>query len=125
MELKKITPLILTYNEQENLPRTLEVLNWAHQIVLVDSFSTDRTLQIAAENPNVIVVQRKFDHFADQCNFGLSKIETPWVLSLDADYICSEDLADELLRLDGRAVGYGAGFQYGIYGNALRGHSHA
>jgi len=121
MQIDSITPLILTFNEQENLRETLAGLKWAKQILIVDSGSSDDTLLIASEFPSVVVVHRKFDHFADQCNFGLSKIETPWVLSLDADYVCSESMADELMHLDAQADGYRAMFQYGIYGHALRG----
>ena len=121
MQIDSITPLILTFNEQDNLRETLAALTWAKQILIVDSGSSDDTLLIASEFPSVLLVQRKFDHFADQCNFGLSKVETPWVLSLDADYVCVEGLADELIHLDAHAEGYLAKFQYGIYGRVLRG----
>ena len=49
MNLSEITPMILTYNEEANLRTTLEQLNWASSILVVDSFSTDATLTIAAE----------------------------------------------------------------------------
>jgi glycosyltransferase involved in cell wall biosynthesis len=122
MRLEEITPMILTFNEQDNLRRTLSALAWAKQIVVVDSFSTDQTLDIAAAFPSVRVVQRKFDHFADQCNFGLSHVKTEWVLSLDADYICNAGLFEELRSLvESSAAGYWSNFRYGIYGKALRG----
>ena len=66
-----LTVLILTYDERENLARTLEAVAWAPRVLIVDSFSTDETLEIAASFPNVQIVQRAFDSFAAQCNFGL------------------------------------------------------
>ena len=88
--LSDVTPLILTFNEAPNLWRTLEKLAWARQALIVDSFSTDETLDIARKFPQVRIVQREFDTFAGQCNFGLQKIDTEWVLSLDADYVLSD-----------------------------------
>jgi glycosyltransferase involved in cell wall biosynthesis len=112
--------MILTFNEECNLRETLMGLQWASRILVVDSFSTDRTLAIAAEFPQVEVIQRKFDHFAEQCNFGLTHVRTPWVLSLDADYKCTEEFADELSKLDATHAAYQARFLYAIYGKPLR-----
>ena len=120
MKLSEITPMILTYNEEPNLQATLEGVAWASRILVVDSFSTDATLEIASTFPQVRVVQRPFDHFAAQCNFALTHIETPWVLSLDADYKCSPAFADELAELIPSKPGYRASFRYGIYGYPLR-----
>lgn len=118
----QVTPLILTYNEAPNLRRTLERLAWAMEIVIVDSFSTDETLAILREFPQVRVVQRKFDTFAGQCNFGLAQITTEWVLSLDADYVLSEEMVAEIKGLDtGESLdGYTARFKYCIFGRPLR-----
>ena len=122
MDLCLITPLILTYNESPNLRRTLERLAWAKEIVIVDSFSTDDTLDIARSFPQVRVVQRAFDSFAEQCNFGLQQIQTAWVLSLDADYVLSKGLVRELHEFMPAAsvVGYSAQFQYWVCGHPLR-----
>ena len=120
--LSQITPLILTCNETANLARTLGRLQWAHDILLIDSFSTDDTLEIARSFPQTRVLQRRFDSFAHQTNFGLQHIRTPWVLSLDADYLVSEPLIAELGRvpLNGNAAGYQACFRYWILGKPLR-----
>lgn len=120
--LKEITPLILTFNESPNIRRTLERLTWATEIVLVDSFSTDDTLEIARSFPSVRILQRNFDTFALQCNFGLKQIKTPWVLSLDADYILSEPFQAELATLipSPTISGYRARFVYCMYGRSLR-----
>jgi glycosyltransferase involved in cell wall biosynthesis len=117
-----ITALVLTHNEAPNLERALEALTWANRILLVDSFSTDETIEIARRLPQVEVVQRAFDSFAGQCNFGLSRITTPWVLSLDADYVLSPELQQELQALapPEDIAGYSARFRYCVHGRSLR-----
>src|SRR6185295_10441829 len=96
--LDLITPLILTYNEAPNIARALQGLTWAREIVVVDSFSDDETVQIATSFPNVRVVQRAFDCHRNQWEFGLKEtdISTAWVLALDADYLLSDELVAEI-----------------------------
>ena len=79
--LDQITPLILTYNEAPNIARALAGVSWAKDIVVVDSFSDDDTLQIAASFPQVRVIQRKFDSHRNQWEFGQkeTRISTPGV----------------------------------------------
>ena len=119
----QITPLILTCNEVPNIERTLAKLAWAKRIVVVDSGSTDGTLDILCRHPRVAVFVHEFVDFAGQCNFGLVHVESPWVLSLDADYELSDELLDELRTLvPGETIaGYRAGFVYRIHGRPLRG----
>jgi glycosyltransferase involved in cell wall biosynthesis len=123
MFLEKVTPLIITYNEEQNIDRTLQKLTWARQIIIIDSYSTDRTLDIIADYPQARVVQHKFESFASQCNFGLSQIESEWVLSLDADYILSQELINEISSLSDSTElsAYSASFKYCVYGKTLRG----
>jgi glycosyltransferase involved in cell wall biosynthesis len=121
--LDQITPLILTYNEAPNIARTLDSLCWANEIVVVDSFSTDNTAQIAAAYKNVRVMQRVFDCHRNQWEFGLKEtgITSEWVLALDADYLVTTDLRNELQQLtpgDGTA-GYRARFLYCVSGKRL------
>ena len=78
--------MILTSNEAANIRRTVERLLWAPRILVVDSFSSDETLAMLRDYPQIEVVQQPFVDFASQCNFGLTQVTTPWVLSLDADY---------------------------------------
>jgi glycosyltransferase involved in cell wall biosynthesis len=120
---EQITPLIITYNEAPNIARTLEKLRWAHRIVVIDSGSTDDTIAILRRYPQVEVHQHTFADFASQCNFGLTHVFTPWVLSLDADYELSDELMKELgsLSLNREPVGYQARFVYRVYGRPLRG----
>jgi glycosyltransferase involved in cell wall biosynthesis len=122
VERSRITPLVLTYNEAPNIGRTLDQLGWAQQVVLVDSYSTDGTLDIASQYPQVQIFQREFDHFAAQCNYGLDQVETEWVLSLDADYVLSDELIAELAALpdQGSVNGYRVSFVYCVFGEPLR-----
>jgi hypothetical protein len=89
---------------------------------VVDSFSTDSTVEIAKANPRVRLLQRAFDSFAVQCNFGLKHVRTEWVLSLDADYVLTHDLTEELSTLNPQpsTAGFSARFIYCVYGRTLR-----
>jgi glycosyltransferase involved in cell wall biosynthesis len=122
--LDQITPLILTYNEAPNIARTLAGLSWAKEIVVVDSFSDDETVEIARSFPRVRIVQRAFDCHRNQWEFGLKEtgISTSWVLALDADYVVTNELISELAQLqsDTHTTGYRANFIYCINGKKLR-----
>ncbi len=123
--LDQVTPLILTFNEAPNIGRVLDRLRWARRIVVVDSHSDDETESIAKAYPNVAFVKRRFDCHANQWNFGLCEtgIDTEWVLALDADYILSDTLVQEILALRPsiEAGGYRANFRYCIEGVPLQG----
>jgi glycosyltransferase involved in cell wall biosynthesis len=121
--LGQVTPLIITFNEAHNIRRALAKLDWAKQIVVVDSGSTDETVAMLQANPRVVIVEHPFTDFAGQCNFGLTQIASPWVLSLDADYELSDELVQELdgLSPPEDVAGYNARFVYRIYGRCLRG----
>lgn len=122
--LDRITPLILTYNEAPNICRTLEQLRWAREIVVVDSYSEDDTIEIASAFANVRVVQRRFDSHANQWNFGLKEtgILSDWILAMDADYFLTAEMTMEFENLSPGADtnGYRASFVYCIYGRRLR-----
>lgn len=121
--LEQITPLILTYNETPNIDRTLQKLVWANRIVVIDSYSTDETLTILGRYPQVEILQRHFDTHTQQWNYGLNQIQTSWVLSLDADYILTETLIEEIkvINPEPNLNGYFAPFKYCIFGQPLRG----
>ena len=117
-----LTALVLTYNEQENLRRNLEALLWVPKVIVVDSFSNDRTLEIVRSFPNVQVVQRVFDSHANQWNAGLDRIDTEWVLTLDADYVLTAELQEEIKKVQPASdiALYWGEFDYCIFGRPLR-----
>ncbi len=122
--LDRITPVILTLNESANIGRALSKLDWARDIVIVDSDSTDDTIAIAKSHPSCRIFSRAFDSHAAQWNFAISEtaIGTEWILALDADYILSDALVVELSRLapGSQVGGYEAGFIYCVDGRPLR-----
>jgi hypothetical protein len=120
--LDDLTVMVLTLNEEHNLQRTLRSLDWARRILVVDSFSTDATLEIVARFPQAVVAQRAFDDFATQCNYGLGMITTVWTLSIDADYVFPDTSQAEIesaLNLGPEA--FTAEFDYWIHGRSVRG----
>ncbi|NCD68391.1 glycosyltransferase family 2 protein [Mucilaginibacter agri] len=114
--------LILTKNEEPNLKRVLDKLTWLDKVVVLDSFSTDGTLKIAAQYPNLQVHQRIFDTHANQWNYGLDLLETKWVLSLDSDYVLPEDFIAETKQIiaTGEKAAYEAGFEFLVFGHRLK-----
>lgn len=93
-----ISAIVLTKNEEENLPGCLENLTWADEVLVVDSFSTDRTVEIA-KRAGARVIQHPFANFAAQRNYAQSQACYDWVLFIDADERVSPELRDEILNL--------------------------
>jgi glycosyltransferase involved in cell wall biosynthesis len=95
-----ISILILTLNEEANLTDCLESVKWSDDIVVLDSFSTDRTVKIA-EELGARVVQRRFDNWSAHQNWALEQIpfKHPWVFYLDADERMTDELRAELLAV--------------------------
>ncbi len=89
---------IITLNEERNLERTLASVCWADEIVVVDSGSTDRTVDIA-RSFGAVVIERHWPGFAAQKNFAIAQCTGTWVLSLDADEELSPDLQSEIRAL--------------------------
>jgi glycosyltransferase involved in cell wall biosynthesis len=91
-----ISVLILTLNEEANLPACLESVKWSDDIVVFDSFSTDRTVEIA-EAAGARVIQRAFDNEREHRAASLrAPFKYPWVYNPDADEITSPELREEM-----------------------------
>ena len=91
-----LTAVVLTKDEEANIGRCLEKLRWVAKVLVLDSGSRDGTERIAKSFPNVEWTTRPFDSFAGQCNYALSRLKSEWVLSMDADYILSEEVIREI-----------------------------
>lgn len=92
-----LSVLILTLNEESNLPTCLGSLRWCDDIVILDSGSRDGTRAIA-ESHGCRVFEREFDNYANQRNYGLNDVsyKYPWVLMLDADEATPPELVEEM-----------------------------
>ena len=98
-----ISACIITLNEEYNLRKCLESLSFVDEIVIVDSGSTDRTLEIAADF-QASVFQRKFDNYVNQKNYCISKARNNWILALDADEVISPSLMQEIQLLSSKEI---------------------
>ncbi|MDD5246614.1 MAG: glycosyltransferase family 2 protein [Candidatus Omnitrophica bacterium] len=91
-----LTVVVLTKNEEKNIADCLEsVAGWASEILLVDDESSDKTVDIASQYTDKIII-RKMDNEGKQRNFAYSQARNLWVLSLDADERVTEELRDEI-----------------------------
>jgi len=94
--LDNISVIIITYNEEENIRECLEGVKWADEIIIVDSFSTDKTPQICKDYTDKIF-QKRWEGFGFQKQFALEQTTFDWVLSIDADERVSGELKEEIL----------------------------
>lgn len=92
-----VSVLILTLNEELNLPGCLESVAWSDDIVVFDSYSSDRTVEIAKEF-GVRVIHRKFDNYAAQRNTAINDVgyKHPWILMVDADERWPSEIYEEV-----------------------------
>lgn len=93
--MNSLTAIIPTFNEAPNIEQAIKSVQWADEILIVDSFSTDETLKIA-EQFDVKIVQRKYINSANQKNWIIPQATHPWVLLLDADERVTPALKTEI-----------------------------
>lgn len=94
-----ISVIILTFNEEIHIKRCLDRISpFVKSVFIIDSFSTDKTLEIAREYGNVTILQNKWTNYATQFNWALdnASINTRWILRLDADEYLTPELVEEL-----------------------------
>jgi glycosyltransferase involved in cell wall biosynthesis len=96
--MQKISAYILTYNEAEKIAVAVSSVLWADDVVLIDSFSTDRTVEIAT-TLGARVVAVPFNGFGELRNRAIEACKHDWIFSLDADERCTEAVRDEILGL--------------------------
>lgn len=107
---EKISVLIITLNEGENLKKLLPDLDFADEIIIVDSFSNDHTESVSRSFPKVIFLQHKFENFSAQRNFAISQAKNDWILFLDADEILTAQLKQEIIDTLNNTITYSAYF---------------
>lgn len=114
--------LVLTKDEEINIAECLESLAFSDDIVVLDSFSSDRTVEIATRFPNVRVIQRKFDTWSRHSNWALENIQwkNPWVYYSDADERLPASMREEILAVINDAQSPHVAFEV-CYRNIFRG----
>ncbi len=91
----KLTVIILAKNEERNIAECIASVQWADEVVVFDSFSQDRTVELAQE-AGAMVLQHPFQNFAQQRNAALEAVDTDWVFFVDADERVTPELAAEV-----------------------------
>ena len=94
----KVTAIIPTFNEEENIERAIQNVQFADEIIIIDSYSTDKTLAIAKKF-NTRIIQREFDNFSAQKNYAISKAQNDWIFMLDADERLSKSAKNEIIQV--------------------------
>lgn len=95
----KISAVIITYNEEKIIRKTLSQLYWCNEIVVVDSYSTDNTVAICREF-GCDVYSRKFDGYGPQKQYAIARATNDWVLCIDADEIPTDKLIQEIRAIN-------------------------
>jgi glycosyltransferase involved in cell wall biosynthesis len=106
--MEKISAIVITYNEEIDLPDCLKSLQWVDEIIVIDSCSDDRTVEIAKEY-GATVIDHPFEGYPKQKNYAFSQATYPWIINLDADERCTDELREEiqeLLRVGPSTYGY-------------------
>lgn len=96
--MNKLSVIIPTLNEEENIEAAITSVSFADEIIVIDSFSSDNTLSIA-EKLGARILCRVFDDFSSQKNYAIEKAKNKWIILLDADERVGEKLKKEILKL--------------------------
>jgi glycosyltransferase involved in cell wall biosynthesis len=94
--MQNISVIILTLNEENYIEDAIKSVPFAKEIIVLDSYSTDKTVEIAKKN-GATVLMRKFDNYSAQRNHAIDFATGDWILFLDADERVSEKLSEEIL----------------------------
>ncbi len=94
----KISALMITYNEKEHIDEVLKNLDFADEIIIVDSFSTDGTAETIKDHPKAKLIQRNFKNYTDQKSYALGQATHDWILFMDADERITDPLKSEILK---------------------------
>jgi len=96
---KTISVIVITYNEENNIDECLKSVKWADEIILVDSYSTDNTIIKAKKYTDKIFHKKFEDDFSKQKNYALSKVNSDWILILDADEKLKKDAKKKIRNI--------------------------
>ncbi len=94
-EIEKLTAVVITKNEEKNIARCLNSLSFVDEIIVVDSGSTDKTIEIVRTFKDVIIIETEWHGFVENKKIGIAQATSDWILWIDADEEVPEDLANE------------------------------
>lgn len=90
---------LITYNEEGNIAAILDDLGFADEILVIDSFSTDKTVEIVKSYSNVQLFQHPFENFSEQRNYAIGLASNPWILFIDGDERLTPELKQEIIQI--------------------------
>ena len=93
--MNPVSAVIITLNEADNLRKSLPQLSWCDEIIVVDSGSTDNTLDVCKQY-HCVVHEKKFNGYGEQKQFGISLARNKWILCTDADEVLTDELVAEM-----------------------------
>jgi len=96
--MTKITALITSYNEEPNIARAIESVLWADEVIVVDSYSNDGTVDIIRSFPQVRLIQHEYESAGIQKNWAMQHCTHNWIFVLDSDEVVSNKLKEEILK---------------------------
>ena len=96
--MNKITAIIPTFNEEHNIVEAINSVKFADEIIVVDSYSTDKTIELATPISDKIL-QRKYNNSASQKNWAIPQAKNKWILILDSDERITKDLEIEIINI--------------------------
>ena len=94
---EKLSALLITYNEIRNIDAVLDTLKFADEIIVVDSYSDDGTVEVIQQHKNIKLIQRPFKNYTDQKSYALDQASCNWALFIDADERITDSLQQEIL----------------------------
>jgi len=94
--MEKISAIVTCFNREKEIGVCLESLKWADELIVVDSFSTDRTAEIAAAYADKFF-RRKYISPGEQKNWAIGRASHPWILAIDSDEVVPPALRDEIM----------------------------
>jgi glycosyltransferase involved in cell wall biosynthesis len=94
--MDKITAIIPTFNEEVHIKDAIESVLWCDEVIVVDSFSKDKTVEIVKSYPQVRLLEHAYEHSAAQKNWTIPQASHPWIFLLDADERPTPELVTEI-----------------------------
>jgi len=93
-----LSALIITYNEEKHIKEVLQDIDFADEIIVIDSYSNDKTVALVNDFNKATLIQNKFVDYSSQRNFAIACAKNPWILFIDADERFTDELKEEVIE---------------------------